>query len=123
MNRILLWIIEHSSTLTAHAQQQTPAAGPILNIPKFENPLAKAGINDLPSFIETILKFVVDLGTPLIAVAFIWTGLQYILAQGNPTKLTNAHRTAKYTFIGAVLVLGAFVVTRIISATIGEVIS
>ncbi|HEY1041369.1 MAG TPA: pilin [Candidatus Paceibacterota bacterium] len=122
MNRILLWIVEHISTFVAYAQQQTPAAGPILNIPKFENPLAKAGINDLPSFIETILKFVVDLGTPLIAIAFIWTGLQYVLAQGNPEKLKNAHRAAKYTFIGAILILGAFVVTKVISATIGEVI-
>lgn len=123
MTKILTLLMENLTTLTAYAQnKQTVAPGPVVDVPKFQNPLAEAGINDLPSFIETILKFVVDLGTPLIAVAFIWTGLQYVLAQGNPQKLQKAHRTAKYTFVGAVLILGAFVITKVISATIGEVI-
>lgn len=121
MDKLTQFIFEHVSTLIAHAQTKVP--DPYLTYPKLENPLGAAGITDLPSLIEMVLRFVVDLGTPLVAVAFIWTGLKYVLAQGNPQKLKDAHQTAKFTFIGAALILGAFVITKVITATIGEVIN
>jgi hypothetical protein len=119
MNTILRLVFDAFSRHTAYADP-LPS---YLKSPKVTNFMADAGINDFPSFIEMILKFIVDAGTPFIAVAFIWTGLQYVLAQGNPEKLKTAHKTLKYTLIGAGLILGSFVITRVISSTLGEVIS
>ncbi len=125
MNSIVFFAKLLLGVSVAHAQSTLP---PQFTMPKLGNMLCPdstkvCAFDSLPDFINMILKFIVDAGTPIVAIAFIWTGLKYVLAQGNPGKLTEAHRTAKYTLIGAALILGSFVITKVITATVGDIIN
>ncbi len=85
-----------------------------------KNPIA--GINDIPTFIKAILKFVVVVGVPIVSLAIIYSGFLFVTAQGNSEKLKKAKQTLLYTLIGAALLLGSFVIAESIKGTV-DVIS
>lgn len=87
---------------------------------KIENPLGNK-ITDIPSFIKAIIKIVVYVGIPIVALAIIYTGFLFVQAQGNPEKLTKAKNSLMYTLIGAALLLGAFVIAEAIGKTVEEI--
>jgi len=85
-----------------------------------ENPLGSK-LNDLPSFIEAIIKIVLVVGVPILALAIIYAGFLFVKAQGNPGELEVAKRTLLYTVIGGALLLGAFVIANAIGSTVKEI--
>jgi len=85
-----------------------------------ENPLGNS-ITDIPSFIKAILKFILYLGIPLVALAIIYTGFLFVTAMGNSEKLKKAKSALVYTLIGAALLLGAFVIAEAIQGTVEEI--
>ncbi len=87
------------------------------------NPLGQDGPDDIPSFIRLIVKAVLYVGVPIVALAIIYTGFLFVEAQGNPEKITKAKKALTYTLIGAALLLGAFVVAEAIQATVEEITS
>lgn len=87
---------------------------------KIENPLGDK-IIDIPSFIKAIIEIVLVVGIPIVALAIIYTGFLFVSAQGNPEKLTKAKNSLMYTLIGAVLLLGAFVIAEAIGKTVDEI--
>ena len=87
---------------------------------KIINPLGP-NISDIPSFIKEIIKIVLYVGVPIVALAIIYTGFLFVEAQGNPEKITKAKKALMYTLIGAALLLGAFVIAEAIKATVGEI--
>jgi prepilin signal peptidase PulO-like enzyme (type II secretory pathway) len=84
------------------------------------NPLG-SGINDLPTFITTILKYVLFIGVPIIVLAIIYSGFQFVIAQGNAEALKKAKMTLLYTLIGAAILLGSFVIANAIKSTVTEI--
>lgn len=84
-----------------------------------KNPLP--GINDIPQFIEIIIKIVLTVGVPILVLAFIYAGFLYVKAQGNPGELEVAHRTLLYTVIGGALLLGAFIIANAIGSTVTQI--
>jgi len=87
-----------------------------------ENPL-KDGLDDIPSFIVAIIKIVLVVGVPLVALAIIYSGFLFVQAQGNKDKLETAKKAILYSIIGAALVLGAFVISNAIQGTVDDISS
>jgi len=87
---------------------------------KINNPLGPK-ITDIPSFIEALVYIVLVVGIPIVALAIIYTGFLFVVAQGNPEKITKAKKALVYTLIGAALLLGAFVIAKAIGATVDEI--
>jgi len=85
-----------------------------------KNPLGDK-ITDIPSFIKELIKIVLYVGIPIVALFIIYTGFLFVEAQGNPEKLTKAKKALMYTLIGAALLLGAFVIAQAIGATVDEI--
>ena len=81
---------------------------------KLTNPI---GTDDFMSFISMILDIALKIGIPIATGFFIWAGFQYVLAQGNPTKVTAAHNNLKYVVFGTILFLGAWSITDVIIKT------
>ncbi len=81
------------------------------------SPLAGT-ITDIPSLITTILTVLITISVPIIVIAIVYAGFTYVTSQGNPEKIKTATRTLTYAVIGAVLILGAFVITDIIKDTV-----
>lgn len=76
------------------------------------------GINSFPQLITTILTVLIAIAVPIIVIAIIYAGFTYVTAQGNASKVQTATKMLTYAVIGAVLILGALTITRIIADTV-----
>lgn len=84
-----------------------------------ENPLPN--IDTVPKFITALIKVVLYVGVPIVALAIIYTGFLFVSAQGKPEKLTTAKKALVYTLIGAALLLGAFIIANAIVSTVNDI--
>jgi hypothetical protein len=87
------------------------------------NPLGATGPQNIPDFIERLIKIVLTVGVPVLVLAFIYAGFLYVKAQGNSGELEVAHRTLLYTVIGGALLLGAYVIAQAIGSTVADISS
>jgi uncharacterized Tic20 family protein len=86
-----------------------------------QNPLSSAYCN-IPSFIEGFLKAMVMIGLPIVAFFLLYSGYLFVSAQGNTESLNTAKENFKYVIIGAVLILGAWVLATLIGNTVSNII-
>jgi len=99
-----------------YAQGQNPSVDP--NAGKILNPLGTTGPNSIPVLIQKILEGVLKIGIPVIALAIIYCGFLFVKAQGKPEELKKAKEALLYTLIGAAILLGAWAIAKMISATV-----
>jgi hypothetical protein len=72
----------------------------------------------IPTFIQTILEGVLKIGMPVIALAIIYCGFLFVKAQGKPEEITKAKEALTWTLVGAAILLGAWALAKMISATV-----
>lgn len=84
------------------------------------NPLDGSGINSIPDFFRAILDIVMVFAVPLIVFFIIYAGFLYVMARGNPEKISKAHNALLFAIIGGVLILSANLLLDIVSGTISE---
>ncbi len=69
--------------------------------------------------IETFIKSIINIMTTLaglIATGFlVWGGIRYTTSTGSPDALESAKKTCIYSGVGLVIVLGAFMLSNIIT--------
>lgn len=82
---------------------------------KIDNPLGVKTINEA---IAKIMNVIVKLAIPVIICFFIWTGFQFILAQGDSKKLGEAKGMLGNVIIGSILILGAWTIATAIVNTV-----
>lgn len=85
---------------------------------KIINPLGQSGPQTVPAFIELLLKRVIQIAFPVIALAIIYCGFLFVSAQGNPAELEKAKSSLLYTLIGAAILLGAWALAQLITSTV-----
>lgn len=83
-----------------------------------DNPLS---FNTLREFLEAILNVIVTIAFPVVVVMVIYTGFLFVTARGNEQKLSTAKTALVWTLVGAMIVLGAFVLANAISGTVDEI--
>ena len=83
------------------------------------NPLA---VSTVAEFVALALQVMVKIALPIIAVFMVLAGFYFVSARGNPGKLEIARRNFLWVVIGAVLILGAWVVANLIAGTIKQVL-
>ena len=83
------------------------------------NPLS---FKTVQAFVEGALKVLVMIALPIIGFFIVFSGFQFILAQGNEGKLKNAKQNFVYVIIGAALVLGAWVLATLLGATVSQLV-
>ena len=101
-----------SPIFTLYADTNTPigdTGGKIIN------PISE---NTIPAFIQTILVGALKIGIPIVALAIIYCGFLFVFARGNSEKLGKAKDALLYTIIGAAILLGAWAIAKLISATV-----
>lgn len=87
---------------------------------KLESPFVYKTVSD---FISAVLRAVVYLSMPVIALFIMYAGFKYILARGNPGAIDEAHKNFLYVIIGALLILGAWVLATLIGGTISQLVT
>ncbi len=101
-----------------HAQNaQGPTCGG-----KLCNPLKDGmGLQELVVYI--VKDILVGLIAPIvITLALLWSGFQFVSAQGNDQKLAQAKTNFLYVIIGGVVLLGAYVILELVTNTVDQII-
>jgi len=85
------------------------------------NPLSDA-YSTIPTFIAGFLRVMVQIGLPVVALFMLIAGYKFASAGGNPEKLKEAKTNFVYVMIGALLILGAWVLATLIGNTVSQVV-
>jgi len=83
----------------------------------FSSPVfaASGDVTKIETFIKSVIQVLVTLAGLISAGFFVWGGVGYITSSGNPETLDRSKKTILYSAIGLAVVLGAFVLTNIVS--------
>ncbi len=109
---LLLFFVISFDLVLAQGSGGNPSISVTLN-----NPFGTQ--DSLFGLIRTIINDVVlPIGGVIAVLAFIFSGFLYVTAQGNETKLKEAHRALLYTSIGTAVLLGAWVIANVVCRTI-----
>ena len=73
------------------------------------------GVSQIQSFIESIVQVMITLAGLVAVGFFVWGGFGYITSSGNPENLDRSKKTILYSAIGLAIVLGAFVLSSIVT--------
>ena len=76
----------------------------------------------IEKFIEGVLRAVVYIALPIIALFMVYAGFKYVAARGNESKVSEAHKNFLYVVIGAILILGAWVFATLIGGTVSQLV-
>ncbi len=76
---------------------------------------ASADVTKVQSFIQEIIQVFVTLAGLVAAGFFVWGGIIYITSTGNPESMDRAKKTIVNSAIGLAVVLGAFVLSNIVT--------
>lgn len=105
----------NSSGLTTPGSggQSGDTKGPIVTL---LNPLG-AGTN-LAKLVNDILGFVVRVGAIVVTFMLIYVGYKFVVARGDPGKITEAKQNLLWTIVGALILLGAQAIAMGIEQTV-----
>ena len=59
------------------------------------------------SFLQSILDFVIKIGTVVVILMMVFVGYKFVVAQGAPDKIKEARDALLWTLIGALILLGS----------------
>jgi hypothetical protein len=84
-----------------------------------QNPL-NSQFSSIPTFISGFLKVLVMIALPIITVYFVISGYMFVSAGGDTGKVSQARTNFYYTVMGAILILGAWVLATMIGGTVTQ---
>ncbi|OGG80547.1 hypothetical protein A3A39_01510 [Candidatus Kaiserbacteria bacterium RIFCSPLOWO2_01_FULL_54_13] len=84
-----------------------------------QNPL-NSSFSTIPTFIAGALKALALIALPIITLFLVISGFLFVTAQGNEQKLATAKKNFLYVIIGALLILGAWIIATLIAGTINQ---
>ena len=76
------------------------------------------GFYDLIRLAENIIRFLIVIVAPIAAIAFAYAGFLMFTSRGNEQQVTKAKEVFWYVLIGIVVVLGAFLMIKILKDTL-----
>jgi len=85
---------------------------------KFKNPIQ---FDHIREFLTAVLDVVITIAFPIIVLAIVYSGFLFVSSRGNEERLKTAKKALVWTVLGAMLILGAFVLSRAIKGTIDEI--
>ncbi len=82
------------------------------------NPLKAKSIE---AFLGDILDYVVKIGTIFIVLMLVFVGFKFTAARGNAGELEKVRTMFLWTIVGALVILGAHVISDMITSTINTI--
>lgn len=72
-------------------------------------------VTQIVSFIQSIVQVLITIAGTVAVGFFVWGGFGYITSTGHPENLDRSKKTILYSAVGLAVVLGAFVLSGIVS--------
>ena len=82
--------------------------------------ILKPEFSTIPNFIAGALRALVMVAMPIIGLFIVYSGFLFVIARGNSEDLAKARRNFFYVIIGAILILGAWVLATLIGGTAAQ---
>lgn len=79
------------------------------------------GIATFYDFIKQVLSIIVRVGLPVAAIFLVYSGYQFLTAQGDEKKLTTAKHSFVWAVVGTAVLLGAWVLAEAIKGTVDAI--
>lgn len=77
--------------------------------------------NSIQGLIETIVNdILMPIGGVVAVMMVMYAGFLFVTARGNPAQITKAKQALLWAVIGAAILLGAWVISQAIGATIDQ---
>jgi len=77
--------------------------------------------NTISGLIKVIVNdLLIPIGSVVAVVMIMYAGFMFVVARGDQTKITKAKDALLYAVIGAAILLGAWVISDVISGTITQ---
>lgn len=105
-----LLVLPAAAFASSHCGGKTCLVNPLPNFPT------------IAKFVEGTLKAVTYVALPIIALFIVYAGFKYVFAQGNVEQIKAAHKNFMYVVIGALLILGAWVLATLIGNTVSDLV-
>lgn len=70
-------------------------------------------------FANNLLTYLIGLGVLIAAIIIAWAGIQILLAQGNPGKISAAKGMMWNVVVGLTVMILAFTIIKVILTTLG----
>lgn len=86
---------------------------------KLCNPLTVGSVQEL---LPKALDIVAQIGLVVCTFFIILAGFKYVTANGDPGKISDAHKILLWSVVGTAVLLGARVLASILSNTINQII-
>lgn len=80
------------------------------------NPLKGGG--NVESFLQSILAIVIRIGAIIVILMLVYVGYLFVIAQGEPGKISEARQMLLWTVVGALILLGSQAIAVGIKATV-----
>jgi hypothetical protein len=112
------------SILFAVAEQTTTGPNPNVIHFKIKNPLNFGDNPDIGSIVTGILEgIVMPLAGVLVVLAILYSGFKFVTAQGNAKAIEDARTGLLWVLVGAVVLLGATGIAKVLDGTIRQILS
>ncbi|MEO5366305.1 MAG: pilin [Magnetococcus sp. WYHC-3] len=85
---------------------------------EFANPLKS---KNLESLVNSLIDAAIDIGAVVAVMAFIYTGFLFVTANGEEKKIEKAKRSLQWSAIGALVLLGAKVISEVIQNAVDKI--
>lgn len=82
------------------------------------NYIAPTGQRTIIEIVETVLSWLVLLGFPIVGIFIIWSGVKFLTAGGDETKISDAKRMFLYSLIGGAIIFASFIIVNTIALII-----
>lgn len=76
---------------------------------------------DLNAFLLAVVEVVVQYGLLLIVFFLVLAGFKFVVAQGNPEKISDARKMLVWVVVGAFVLLGVYVIRAAVCGTIDAI--
>lgn len=80
------------------------------------NPLKGGG--NVESFLNSILEIVIRIGAIIVILMLVYVGYLFVIAEGEPGKISEARQMLLWTVVGALILLGSQAIAIGIKATV-----
>lgn len=89
----------------------------LVNAEGIKNPIKASSIQ---AFVSDLLEIIVQIGVVVVVLGIIFTGFKFVVARGDPGELSKAKSAFTWTVIGALILLGAQVIAKVLENTANE---
>lgn len=72
----------------------------------------------LMAFLQSILTYVIRIGTIVVILMIVYVGYLFVIAQGVPGEIQKARQALLWTIVGALILLGSQAIAISIKATV-----